>query len=533
MLIYANSLTLNPAGGRDTLIELIAKWMGFRAKTYINPQELAKGIGSFRLKDHSTVTSSATLDHAGKPLFPYYFCATLSHQDQQVSGRRWTTEVGLFQASPVDPYIASVLLKTDEVSARVTTPIKPTRPKLVEMLVDSGRPTGQTAGIKVKILNLKSAPAYLIDCQRPDRRYPIILISSPFEGPDIIDADRLRSMLVGLADVVIIEPGANTFALSDAIGKSFMAYGGAINIIFPPRSGKHQTPIENTLLTLPYLQAMKVPDTPLETELFSIITHRTNVTNAWRHTSPTTVAQAVLQNRMTALLERSKLSDQSEEIQEYIELLEIADKDIRIRDGSLSALQNEYQERCDYIRVLENDIESLKHALKDKRPEQLSPSLDMTSQRDSINTILGGNPTLQQVLEVVATLYPDRLVVLQSAIDSARESDRGGFRHGRRAYDLLIRFTEAYWQVLASGKGDQDAKSCFGYQSYSSNEGEGVTLEGRRRRTFTYKGNPYCMIKHLKHGHKDSLADTLRIHFEWIPDEKRLVIGHCGKHLDF
>jgi len=39
--------------------------------------------------------------------------------------------------------------------------------------------------------------------------------------------------------------------------------------------------------------------------------------------------------------------------------------------------------------------------------------------------------------------------------------------------------------------------------------------------------------KHLKHGVKNSKAETLRIHFEWMPGEKKLVIGHCGKHLNF
>lgn len=41
------------------------------------------------------------------------------------------------------------------------------------------------------------------------------------------------------------------------------------------------------------------------------------------------------------------------------------------------------------------------------------------------------------------------------------------------------------------------------------------------------------MEKHLKHGVKDSKAETLRIHFEWLPSEKKLVVGHCGKHLNF
>lgn len=32
---------------------------------------------------------------------------------------------------------------------------------------------------------------------------------------------------------------------------------------------------------------------------------------------------------------------------------------------------------------------------------------------------------------------------------------------------------------------------------------------------------------------KDSMAETLQIYFEWIPSEKKLVTGHCGKHFNF
>ena len=41
------------------------------------------------------------------------------------------------------------------------------------------------------------------------------------------------------------------------------------------------------------------------------------------------------------------------------------------------------------------------------------------------------------------------------------------------------------------------------------------------------------MERHLKVGVRDSAATTLRVHFEWIAKEKRIVIGHCGKHLNF
>ncbi len=124
-------------------------------------------------------------------------------------------------------------------------------------------------------------------------------------------------------------------------------------------------------------------------------------------------------------------------------------------------------------------------------------------------------------------------MVLDTAINSAKESDRGGFRFGGKAFELLSKLANEYWQALADGKGDQHAKAAFGHNAYAQNEGQALSGPGKLRRTFAYHGKTFLMEKHLKSGVKDSMAETLRIHFEWVAEEKRLVIGHCGKHLDF
>jgi hypothetical protein len=41
------------------------------------------------------------------------------------------------------------------------------------------------------------------------------------------------------------------------------------------------------------------------------------------------------------------------------------------------------------------------------------------------------------------------------------------------------------------------------------------------------------MLAHLKIGAKPSATETLRIHFEWDPEARVIVIGYCGEHLDF
>jgi hypothetical protein len=73
----------------------------------------------------------------------------------------------------------------------------------------------------------------------------------------------------------------------------------------------------------------------------------------------------------------------------------------------------------------------------------------------------------------------------------------------------------------------------FGKNGFAAREAETLSKDGRKRRTFQYDGREIFMEKHLKHGVKDSLSETLRVHFEWLPDKERILIGHCGKHLNF
>lgn len=107
------------------------------------------------------------------------------------------------------------------------------------------------------------------------------------------------------------------------------------------------------------------------------------------------------------------------------------------------------------------------------------------------------------------------------------------FARGKRLSSYCKKLVTEYWQQLADGKSDQQAKAVFGQNAYSANEASALSNDGKRRRTFSYRGRDFLMEKHLKHGVKDSLAETLRIHFEWVAAEKKIIVGHCGKHLDF
>lgn len=535
MLIYANSFLFKPEGGPAEIIQLVAKWAGQRARSFVDSDRLAAGIRELKLKDGSALTSKSTGNLTDNVVYPFLFSAQLSHRDNTVSGRQWITEVGLRQEAEGEPVECTLLLKTDEVSARVTSPIQVTRPKLVEQFIRACHPVGTTPGLTIKKLDESSTKAFLHEVEREARSYPIVLISCSRDGPYPVEPERLRSILAGLADVVTVPSGVDTFAIEEAVGRRHMAFGGAVNIVFPVRRGGKERFCETVLLRPDVIAELLSGGKSLESEVLAAITHRTNLPASWRHISPAKVDQAILHGRVAALLERAKGSDHADELAEYIELLKTADQDLLSKDADLKQVQANFEAKNEEVRDLKAEIYNLKQTLSgfqtdDGQGEFLEA---LGPLREKVVDAVKAKPTLQQVVDLMSTLFPDRLVILETATASARESDRNGFKLGEKACELLHTLATDYWQALVDGMGDQHAKAVFGQNAFAANEADSLSNDGKRLRTFTYRGRDFVMEKHLKHGVKDSKAETLRIHFEWIPSEKKLVIGHCGKHLNF
>ena len=149
---------------------------------------------------------------------------------------------------------------------------------------------------------------------------------------------------------------------------------------------------------------------------------------------------------------------------------------------------------------------------------------------DALINVAGESLTPEQALVIISKLFPNRLEILLSAWNSAK--DAKSFKHRRELLELLWTLATEYWGGLNNGRSDAEVRSVFG-NHYAATESEQVekNQRARLRRTFNYNGRQVEMMKHLKIGFKQSAAETLRVHFEWDADAKKIVIGHCGQHL--
>ena len=269
------------------------------------------------------------------------------------------------------------------------------------------------------------------------------------------------------------------------------------------------------------------------------MTANTNLPRLRAHVRPVGVMLLSMRRRMekaratsaemTATELRQALNEASEQAAQQESFFdEIADETANAQE-ELSRYKDKLNDTQDELRQKNAQLKSLKDALSAGGhsssgvavfdPERL---LKLAAQKEE--------PSPLECVELIEQVYGDRCTVLDSARESARKMIR--FVYGRDLLDLLARLVTTYRDALLDG-GDTKAREAFGRNEYAAKESE-VAMKNkaiRRQRTFDYAGTQVEMFRHLKIGVDDDRTRTIRVHFHWDGDRRRIVIGYCGEHL--
>lgn len=525
MLVYATTLWLDPTADQQRILTVIANWLAKKTSTPTTADWLIR-TGEPKMRDGSRLSVIAT-DAASPELWAMRY----SHADAEVSGRQWVTEVGLRRSQSGDAVECSIVVQTSEISARVTTPVNASRPTVVRDIDVAGLLVGPTPGRQLMTLadDADTVEAFLYGIEDVGRRHPYVLISVDQDGKHLVEPERVRSLLVGLADVVVIPRTADTFLLARLLGRQYAAWRGAVNVIFRKVQFAERAFVETRRLRSEDISELTANGVFPESEILSIVTHRTNLPLSWSAISLQRVHETVLRNELALRLREAKSKGDQ---REYIQLLEQSDieqsKQVADLKARIEDVEQDLSRQQDVERRLRYELDRAAES-NSLAPDALSPD---EHARDSLIAMLEGRETPEQVLLAMSTLFPDTLVILPAAWKSVKRSE--GFNEPRRAFELLRKLATDYWLDMSSGKGDTEAGKTFG-KAYAARESETVEAnpQARKRRTFLYDGQSIQMMRHLKIGVKDSVAETMRIHFHWDSTGKKVVIGHCGPHLDF
>lgn len=524
MLIYCSRISLVPTDDESALLTVISDWLTKKLGEVVRAEEL-HGSNERVLADGSRVEwLSADTEETRWRAIRY------GHLDRAVDGRAWLTEIGMCRMP--GQFACSVLLRTEERSALVDPNVQTTRPTLVADIFARCHVASDTSGGIAVPLRLTDAEAFLHEVNNPDRTHPIVQVSFGRDGTYLLDPDRVASLLAGVATVAFIPPDVDTYALEDALSERFSCYHGAVNVIWPRVSTSMGAVVPYFRVMAHQIEEVRYRGGSPENLLLATVCNRMNEVYARQHISPEIVRS--VRHRAALDEARRAASKPSAELEELARAVDVDQKaqiakleaDLKRRDDDLAAAQS-------LIEDLQQAKESLLNSLSraSVRPSNGTAGPLADEARQVLFAAMGDDLALHDCLRAISLLFPDRIVILDSAWKSAKDATE--FRHPRKAFSLLHKLCTDYWECVVAGRGDGDARAVFG-SAFSARESE--TVENNRRarslRTFRYKGRPVEMMMHLRIGNKPSTAETFRAHFEWDAAEKRVVLGHCGKHLD-
>lgn len=461
----------------------------------------------------------------------------LKHSDKAVRGRQWVIDIGLIAEATISSFSCSV--QTDDMSTMVRDPVVAARPKLIKFVLENLKGSrslisADTPGVSFKDVgeSIDSYRSFLHAIEHPSRTYPIVLVSPNRDGSYFLDLAMLQEQLFGLAQVVRVVPEYDSYDMEEQLGKKWSAWDGALNII-PARK---QNGFVGSRLIRPDELRQDTQDLPSHLYILSLVTHSTNVPHSRGRITLEMVTNLKLKQRLNErraqiqkINNRTELEDELalvwDEIQSQADRIRVLESEKDSAQIEVESLTSDKEELADEIRTLKfraRHVARAPNISAESRPQEMLDLLEFASRTST--------PSPRECLEIIESLFPDRCEILPSAYASANEvSD---FSHSRRLLDMLRRLFTAYIDALTDG-GDSKAMEVFTNAEYAANESETVMSNQslKQKRIFSRKGCDINMFRHLKIGKADDTRKTIRVHFAWVPDEHKIVIGHCGEHL--
>lgn len=466
---------------------------------------------------------------------PNYWGCRITHPCSEFSYRHWSHDLTL-SAQPGNCFRIAVTASHTIKGYLGEEPDAPEPfvPGIVQSVVTS-RHWKCTSGDEV----LSNVPVFLTPKFRallknaianPNRKCPLVYVSVPQNSEvPMVDVDELANLLCGAAKVYVADTSEADPEVQEMLGE-FSTWNGGIRVyqpgvnfrsnidskrhrFFSPGDIRHYGGDE---VLMQIVRACCQRSTVLaQNELFSI----ESIVNVARRRRLHELMQASNQESDSELLElatelEQQLSSVQSENQRLKEALEFTT--IERVEGEKDKSQLQFE--------LKTQIESTQDAFRRlKELERASASMHLLAKLPS---------TIAEVLTLVCEFHADRLICLPEALKSAEESR---YRNVGKAWELLWSLADVLHPMLF----EPGVDSVFSEKEYENRTGFRITMnEGRmtqrdsklmRMRERQYEGKLYDISPHVSLN-KGSLS--LRVHFAIEQDSKKLIIGHCGDHLD-
>lgn len=521
MLIYTVALEFDTSETLPRIQRVLAEWIGRRVHVRLPPESLGRDMDTRYVAGERLSVLTAIDD------IPRRYSISFKHTDSEIHGREWITEIGISE-TPGGPLTVTILLRTEEMSVfSGSQPPQFSVPSLVAQLFERCVLSKSTPGVaeaKRLTADRDVLLAYEQHIENPARRHCVVVVSATRDGTYTVDVERLRKQLLGLAEVVTVPPGVDTRAFAELLPTTYYTWNGGINLIYPPITFGH----ERKIITH-YVQGSEVTGDTWR-DLLSRITHRSNRYLQSLHVSPgrvyTLKRVQELHRQKQAMIEAGQSSGLSGE---YIKLLEETN----------AALEAQVRELGERVEGMEDTEGELREEIEQQRYRINTLQMENDKLHTRVKAIPAG-PTarfdpsglrsMAELISPVTTFLGDRLVLTSAAVRSMQDSP---FRDIPKSWQVFQLLAGSLGKALGGGgslSGALEELRELGveYKPKMSDVTKGRSAGWERR----YKGRAADMDKHLAIGSSRKPEACLRIHFEYDPEDRVIVVHHAGRHLD-
>lgn len=526
--------------GFSDLVEVIARWIWSKDSTLDLKPSLLLTEGSTRRADGR---ASVTVDSIGAQtggVAPDMWALRLEHQDSEFSPRRWVIDFGITRIEPQQWRFSIVVGNSLHPSYIGKEPghLPVTAPRVVKDIVSSSkwRCTAGTANLTAVPVVVRVGKADLLvkAIEDPNRACPLVYVSlNRLTKEPALDPARLAATIVG-AGVVHV---ATSTELDEEIEflmvpREFRSPNGTVRVYAPGADFKLPwQAYRHRFFTRNQIEELTAAE--VEGQIARALTRRQGWGSVRSSVSSIEdVGGRRRELRRMALQGQTDSASQDELRQLFegdnvrlaTELAKLTTEKDNV-DQQVEELDMQIEEQRDRIRRVEYESETF-------RTEAVEAKRQVAALAEAVDTARGIRQLPKNTLEVaelIEHLHADTIVLTSEAKQSASESTIDP----AVAWECLHATATVLPDLIFNQGGTAIADEFRNRTGFELTLTEGKQTKKDSKladlRRVTVNGREWDISAHVKAGKH---PDWLRIHFAIDRDTKRIIVGHCGDHLE-
>ncbi len=486
-------------------------------------------------RDKATSIRIGTLVGAGSETAPQFWALSYRHADNHCSHRMWQTDIGITVLDDnrlrfniqVGHYMRANYL------GEMPTPPVPSAPGIIQRLLTKNRWSckagDQELMDKPETIQSGQVAAVVKSLKDKDRTCPVILVSKGHEETrPFINATELQRLTAGAASVYLLESEEVESEFEFWAAHRYRCNDGMIRVYLPDLDFSNEHDAQRHR----YFYPQQIFEEGAESVVRQLV--RMCCRFAPRRKGQSIFALEELHSvaraaRLRQLRDKKTDGNQDEWIKLLEETNEELENNIQTLEAERDALQLQVLEREDSLSSGQYEVRSARKEADRLRKE----ATQAQTQLNALKTVTSLPESLLDVLQTIGALHADKVIVTEQAIKSAEGYK--GFSEINKAWECLwataTELHNLHFVQTGSKNIEQDFRSKTGFE-LSLKEGRMTQNDSdlMKLRQVQHNGKTHNITPHVKWGNKE--PKCLRVYYAACPDNKKIIIGHCGPHLD-